>query len=115
MVLITCPECGRRISSAAEKCPGCGYPIGAILGNKIALAEANAKTKADAQKKAKEKIEQERRSKGLCPGCGSSKENWETRYSSGGIDTVSNIYCLKCGRFIETRYPEGYTGKGYSY
>ena len=27
MALITCPECGREVSSFAEACPGCGYPI----------------------------------------------------------------------------------------
>ena len=27
MALIDCPECGRRISSTAEACPGCGYPV----------------------------------------------------------------------------------------
>ena len=27
MSLIPCPECGRQISTVAEACPGCGYPI----------------------------------------------------------------------------------------
>lgn len=27
MALIKCPECGKEISSSAEKCPSCGYPI----------------------------------------------------------------------------------------
>lgn len=27
MALIKCPECGKEISSSAEKCIGCGYPI----------------------------------------------------------------------------------------
>jgi DNA-directed RNA polymerase subunit RPC12/RpoP len=26
-MLITCPECEKEISSLAEKCPSCGYPI----------------------------------------------------------------------------------------
>jgi hypothetical protein len=26
MALIPCPECGRRISTAAEACPQCGHP-----------------------------------------------------------------------------------------
>jgi hypothetical protein len=26
MALISCPECGRQISSAAEACPQCGHP-----------------------------------------------------------------------------------------
>lgn len=27
MALISCPECGGQLSSAAEACPHCGYPI----------------------------------------------------------------------------------------
>lgn len=27
MALITCPECGKKISDKAEACIGCGYPI----------------------------------------------------------------------------------------
>ena len=27
MAMIKCPECGKDISSSAEKCPNCGYPI----------------------------------------------------------------------------------------
>lgn len=27
MALIECPKCGRRVSSLAESCPGCAYPI----------------------------------------------------------------------------------------
>lgn len=27
MALIKCPECGREISTLAETCPHCGYPI----------------------------------------------------------------------------------------
>ena len=27
MSLVPCPECGREISTAAEACPHCGYPI----------------------------------------------------------------------------------------
>lgn len=27
MALINCPECGRKVSSAAVSCPECGYPI----------------------------------------------------------------------------------------
>lgn len=27
MALITCPECGKKVSDQAEACPGCGYPI----------------------------------------------------------------------------------------
>lgn len=27
MALTTCPECGKEVSSSAEKCPECGYPF----------------------------------------------------------------------------------------
>lgn len=27
MALIKCPECGKRISDKARKCPNCGFPI----------------------------------------------------------------------------------------
>lgn len=27
MSLIKCPECGKEVSSLAENCPGCGYPL----------------------------------------------------------------------------------------
>lgn len=30
MALITCPECGRRISDQADMCIGCGIPMGKI-------------------------------------------------------------------------------------
>lgn len=31
MSLITCPECGNRVSSLAESCPSCGWPV--TMGN----------------------------------------------------------------------------------
>lgn len=31
MPLVTCPECGHRVSDAADACPGCGYPIAARM------------------------------------------------------------------------------------
>ena len=27
MALVTCPECGREVSSAAKACPACGFPV----------------------------------------------------------------------------------------
>ncbi|WP_295857504.1 zinc ribbon domain-containing protein [uncultured Xylophilus sp.] len=27
MALISCPECGHRVSTAAPACPSCGYPV----------------------------------------------------------------------------------------
>ena len=34
MALIKCPECGKDVSTSAETCPHCGYPI-----NKITVAK----------------------------------------------------------------------------
>ena len=30
MVLLTCPECGGKVSDQATSCPHCGYPISKI-------------------------------------------------------------------------------------
>src|SRR5204863_4816365 len=27
MALINCPECGQQVSTEAETCPACGYPV----------------------------------------------------------------------------------------
>ena len=27
MALVACPECGKQVSSEAESCPVCGYPL----------------------------------------------------------------------------------------
>ncbi len=27
MALITCPECGKKVSDSATACPGCAYPL----------------------------------------------------------------------------------------
>ena len=28
MALISCPECGKQVSDAAQSCPDCGFPVG---------------------------------------------------------------------------------------
>lgn len=33
MALITCPECGKQVSSLAPMCPNCGYPIASMNSN----------------------------------------------------------------------------------
>lgn len=40
MALIKCRECGRQISSLAEKCPGCGCPVNA---KKVVFSEVENK------------------------------------------------------------------------
>lgn len=37
MALIKCPECEREVSSNAEKCPNCGYPLTQIHANTIKI------------------------------------------------------------------------------
>ena len=36
MALITCPECGKQVSSFAKSCPQCGYPISSHSESSIA-------------------------------------------------------------------------------
>src|SRR5436189_4212383 len=31
MPLINCPECGRQVSTEAQTCPACGYPVASKL------------------------------------------------------------------------------------
>ena len=44
MALITCPECGRKVSDMAAACPDCGYPIKSLrtdgkvrISNKVSM------------------------------------------------------------------------------
>jgi hypothetical protein len=34
MALINCPECGKQVSTAAQTCPSCGYPVAERVGAK---------------------------------------------------------------------------------
>src|SRR5512137_1350009 len=40
MALIDCPECKKPVSTAAQACPNCGYPISAKLGEQAETAES---------------------------------------------------------------------------
>ena len=35
MALINCPECGTQVSSKADKCPKCAYPLKASSNVKL--------------------------------------------------------------------------------
>ena len=35
MALITCPECGKQVSSFAPMCPNCGYPMVSMNSNSV--------------------------------------------------------------------------------
>lgn len=41
MSLISCPECERRISSAASACSGCGHPLLPVVGRTIAAGSGS--------------------------------------------------------------------------
>jgi uncharacterized membrane protein YdbT with pleckstrin-like domain len=40
MALITCPECGKQVSTEAQACPACGYPIAEKLAQTQAATSA---------------------------------------------------------------------------
>lgn len=42
MALITCPECGNKLSDRAEECPHCGYPVENILQEPLVYPTDNS-------------------------------------------------------------------------
>ena len=44
MALITCPECGKEVSTEAKACPACGYPVAERSGPAPSSPEAQART-----------------------------------------------------------------------
>ena len=44
MALITCPECGHKVSSQAKTCPSCGHPLHALI-SVISEAKSNGDSK----------------------------------------------------------------------
>ncbi len=42
MALIPCPECRREVSTQAEACPACGFPIADRTGSTASAAKADA-------------------------------------------------------------------------
>ena len=47
MALIDCPECKKPVSTAAQACPNCGYPIAAKLAEQAQTAESPAPPSAE--------------------------------------------------------------------
>ena len=48
MALISCPECGQQVSTAAKACPACGFPVaeqGGSAGKSTAPAELLAEVR----------------------------------------------------------------------
>ena len=72
MSLIKCPECGKDVSSLAEKCIHCGYPLQRQI--KYKSYKAMKKEKEERKKKLeKEAMEKKEKSYLMvkCPYCGS--------------------------------------------
>ena len=42
MALILCPNCGKKISDKAKKCPKCGYEMDSVSGGNISSADIKA-------------------------------------------------------------------------
>lgn len=40
MALIDCPECGKQVSTAAQACPNCGYPVAERVGESVTAQPA---------------------------------------------------------------------------
>ena len=124
MSLINCPECDKQISSKADNCPNCGYPI----AQKKSVPDENL-TQAP-YKEAKQQLrikcpkckktffikEEMLGQKINCPYCNSniniasktkSPINSTTIYCTNcGNKTTNNAYCVNCGAppFYSKRY-----------
>ncbi len=48
MALITCPECGKQVSTEANACPGCGFPVAQRLAS-APTSQAQATDRLNAQ------------------------------------------------------------------
>lgn len=86
MALITCPECGKRVSSFAPSCPQCGYPLAAESNHANMLIEDqknvdcmpaqnaqegdnNQVNEDDQTKQSKQPEQNKQNSNGCSPGC----------------------------------------------
>ncbi len=49
MALVTCPDCGKRVSDKAEACPNCGSPISQV-SDQLLFKEKESKRVAEAHK-----------------------------------------------------------------
>lgn len=82
MPLVSCPECGRQISTAAEACPQCGHPMRpaapAAAGPKCYACPAAATTR--------------------CQSCGalSCAEHLQSIYVSHGHGGAYELRCQGC-------------------
>lgn len=46
MALITCPECGKQVSTGAKVCPACGYPVAERASSDAAALPSAASARA---------------------------------------------------------------------
>ena len=38
MALVTCPECGKQVSSSAKSCPNCGFAVAKAFDTKVRIS-----------------------------------------------------------------------------
>ena len=94
-MLVTCPECGEKISSEANLCPKCGLPNSGRLSK-----ELQEKILEPYKREAGEvKYDRPRE----CGMCGYVSVYWKRKESKlirkeGGYDSlIGDVYCPKCG------------------
>ncbi len=93
MSLIKCPECGKDVSSLAEKCIHCGYPLQRQIKYKSYKA---MKKEKEERKKKLEKEAMEKKEKSClivrCPYCGS----YDTKKIFFGGYAQKQWHCRNC-------------------
>lgn len=83
MSLIKCPECGKEISSMAESCPHCGYPIRKSQNSENNSAANPFSNNKSYQDNPFDKPKQtQRRSSGTCSIPSSSLPQWTKKWTS---------------------------------
>jgi len=107
MSLIKCPECGKDVSSLAEKCIHCGYPLQRQI--KYKSYKAMKKKKEERKKKLeKEAMEKKEKSRSIvrCPYCGSVDIRRSMGFVGGfgffapSASIGKNWRCKQCGSYF---------------
>ena len=72
MELVKCPECGIQVSSNAEGCPNCGYPVKAMYSKNQALFKKS-------QERETESVELSSAEHEKGPECGANQETYSPK------------------------------------